>query len=115
MYETECEDIGDLLPFNPRILMRTIKNQSSIIAACAKCSVEAMERISAQLIHTPAVISVVEVTEGKRVKRYKSHRAYTGADTWRTKGGMMGGSSGSCRGSTSNNGMGVVPQAFCKP
>jgi len=36
------------------------------------------------------------------------------ADTWRSKGGMMGGANGSCRGVTSNNGIGIVPQAFIK-
>jgi hypothetical protein len=55
------------------------------------------------------------IPKGFKVKVYPTRRAYAGADTWRLKGGMMGGSSGSCRGSTSNNGMGVVPQAFCKP
>jgi hypothetical protein len=36
------------------------------------------------------------------------------SDTWRRKGGMMGGSSGACAGVTSNNGMGVIPQAFTR-
>jgi hypothetical protein len=42
-----------------------------------------------------------------------ARRAY-GSDTWRIKGGMMGGSGGACAGVTSNNGLGVVPQAFIK-
>ena len=50
-----------------------------------------------------------------KIKTYPARRAYAGSHTWATKGGMMGGNGGSCRGVTSGNGIGVVPQAFCKP
>jgi hypothetical protein len=49
------------------------------------------------------------------IKRYPARRAYCGSYTWPQKGGMMGGAHGSCRGATSGNGIGVVPQAFVRP
>lgn len=78
------------------------------------------ERPKDILATTPVYIRPASETEGYiipagfRVKRYKAHRAYAGSYTWPTKGGMMGGSSGSCRGATSGNGIGVVPQAFSR-
>ena len=45
------------------------------------------------------------------IKRLPAKRC-AGSDTWRLKGGMMGGNAGSCRAVTSGNGIGVVPQAF---
>ena len=55
------------------------------------------------------------IPQGFKVKTYPVKRAYAGSHTWPQKGGMMGGSSGSCRGATSGNGIGVVPQAFVRP
>lgn len=48
------------------------------------------------------------------IKRIAPKNAYTGADTWRKKGSMMGGRGGSCAGVTGGNGIGVVPQAFIR-
>jgi hypothetical protein len=45
------------------------------------------------------------------IKRLKTKHALN-SDTWRLKGGMMGGSGGSCRAVTGGNGLGVVPSAF---
>ena len=46
-----------------------------------------------------------------KIKTLPAGRALN-SDTWRKKGGMSGGSSGSTRGVCSCNGMGVVPAAF---
>lgn len=61
----------------------------------------------------PRNARVVKVGEGKAVaiKRLPAKSALN-ADTWRRKGGMMGGSGGSCRAVTGGNGIGIVPQAF---
>jgi ATPase subunit of ABC transporter with duplicated ATPase domains len=48
------------------------------------------------------------------IRKYAAANAYTGADTWRRKGGMMGGRDGACAGVTGNNGLRVVPRAFIK-
>ena len=48
---------------------------------------------------------------GVRIKFCKPAYAY-GSNTWAKRGGMTGGSSGATSGVTSNNGSGVVPQAF---
>ena len=58
--------------------------------------------------HTP-----VDIT-GFRVKYLPAKRAWQGSDTFARKGGMMGGSGGSCRAVTGGNGIGVVPQAFIR-
>lgn len=58
--------------------------------------------------HEPTIIPA-----GFKIKTLPARAAYS-ADTWRIKGGMSGGATGCCRGVTSNNGMGVVPQAFIK-
>ena len=52
--------------------------------------------------------------KGARITYCEPARAY-GSDTWRKRGGMTGGRGGSTSGVTSNNGSGVVPQAFCRP
>jgi hypothetical protein len=41
------------------------------------------------------------------IKRYPPNDAYTGADTWRVRGGMM-------KGPTGGNSLGVVPRAFVR-
>jgi hypothetical protein len=51
------------------------------------------------------------IPEGFRIKKFDARHAY-GSNTWKTKGGMMGGRGGCCPGVTSHNGLGVVPQAF---
>jgi hypothetical protein len=48
-----------------------------------------------------------------KIKTYPARVAY-GAETWRIKGGMTGGATGSTRGVCSCNGSGVVPQAFMR-
>ena len=48
-----------------------------------------------------------------KIKTLPARVAY-GADTWRIKGGMTGGATGSTRGVCSCNGSGVVPQAFIR-
>lgn len=51
------------------------------------------------------------IPEGFRIKKLPAKHAY-GSHTWARKGGMMGGNAGCCKAVTSNNGMGVIPQAF---
>ena len=58
--------------------------------------------------HTPVDISKYM----HKVQRLPARRAWCGSDTWRMKGGMTGGSSGSTRGVSGGNGYGVVAQAF---
>jgi hypothetical protein len=113
LFESPCEDTGStLLPFNPRILMKPIR-AAQVIAACGRCQVEAMNVITAKLAITPPPISDRNPAP-KNTRHCKAHTAYTGADTWRKRGGIMGGSSGACAGVTGNNGIRVVPQAFIK-
>ena len=51
------------------------------------------------------------IPENLRIKKLPAKHAY-GSHTWARKGGMMGGNAGCCKAVTSNNGLGVVPQAF---
>jgi hypothetical protein len=55
----------------------------------------------------------IEIPKGFKIK-YGSPKVAYGAETWRKKGGMTGGSGGSSRGVTSGNGIGTVPAAFFK-
>jgi hypothetical protein len=68
----------------------------------------------AMLAARPASEKLPTIYPASYLVKYLPAKAAYGSNTWAIKGGMCGGSTGCCRGVTSNNGTGIVPAAFIK-